>query len=143
MDPALVEDIKGDFIKVDKNKDGMVELAEFAYHCAKFSEATFEQLEALFKKLDTNGDGKISWEEYLDFMYKRILSYREKSTLELFKRLDVDGDGQVTDNEVKARSFEAFGYHMTDDEVKDFFKKVDANSDGKISFEEFKKFMEQ
>ena len=143
MNPVLVEDIKGDFDKMDKNKDGQIELVEFTYHCAKFSESTFEQLEGLFKKLDINGDGKISWEEYLAFMYKQVLSYRARATPEVFKRLDKNGDGILTEAEVKECSPKAFGYLMTDAEVKDFFKKVDDNSDGTITFEEFKKYFEK
>ena len=144
MEAALIEDIRSDFKKIDKNGDGFIELHEFCYHYAKFNEdSSFDKLEGEFKKLDANGDGKISWEEFLVHMHKRIVEYREKSTPELFKRLDKDGDGQVTEKEVLECSLKAFGYNMNPEEAKAFFGKVDVNNDGKISFEEFRKFMEQ
>ena len=139
-----MEDIKGDFQKIDKNNDGFIDMCEFCYHCAKFNlDTSFEKLEAIFKSLDTNGDGKISWEEYYAYMHKKIVDYREKSTVEIFKRLDKDGDGQITEKEVEECCFKAFGYNMTPEEIKAFFLKVDANTDGKITFDEFKKYMEK
>jgi hypothetical protein len=60
--------------------------------------------ELLFKKMDANGDGKVSKEEFQDFMSKfgppRL---REKTKLldRVFDRADTNGDGSLSLQEFK------------------------------------------
>ena len=142
MDPKIQGDIKGDFDKMDKNKDGQVDLLEFCYHCYKFSEYKLEEIEVLFKKLDVNGDGKISWEEYLAYMLKRHAEWKEKVLTQIFVRLDKNGDGKITVPELKECGILGFGHVLTDKEIEEFMLKVDTNKDGVISKEEFVNYME-
>lgn len=50
-----------------------------------------QQLESeMFKRMDTNGDGVISKQEFMEQAEKR------------FKRLDANGDGQITREEIES-----------------------------------------
>jgi Ca2+-binding EF-hand superfamily protein len=55
--------------------------------------------EALFKKLDTNGDGSISKEEYMASPQAKKDATKAG---ERFAKLDKDGDGKLTLEEFKA-----------------------------------------
>lgn len=57
-------------------------------------------IEATFHEIDTNGDGKLTLDEFgSDFL---SLSRRGQSPAEVFARVDVDGDGFLTIEEFGA-----------------------------------------
>ena len=71
--------------------------------------------EMLFKKIDVNGDGKISKAEFKDFLLTVAgdkLKGRERLLNRIFKQADTDGDGSLSPEEFKAllvRFRERFG----------------------------------
>lgn len=105
--------------------------------------------DALFKRMDANGDGLVSRAEFDEFNARR------------FKELDADNDGKVTREEMDARVNKAMKYGLrhfeerfssadtNHDGVLDrveaqampvmevFFDKVDTNHDGKVTREEY------
>ncbi|MEP6671399.1 MAG: EF-hand domain-containing protein [Chthoniobacter sp.] len=62
--------------------------------------STNKRAEQLFKKLDTNGDGGISLEEYGASMFGGYVS--PKQVAKIFKQKDQDGDGKLSLAELMA-----------------------------------------
>jgi len=76
-----------------------------------------------FKKLDTNGDGQLSFDEYKG---KRKKPEAVEKAEQIFKLLDKSGDLKLTLEEFKNRSVEVR------------FKMMDKDGNGKLTFDEFK-----
>lgn len=70
----------------------------------------------LFKKIDKDGDGKVSWQEYSDAVAAKFTEH------------DKNRDGILASDEIKSIGKEGAGK---------LIKKIDANADGKISKQEF------
>ena len=128
--PKLTSEQK--FSKIDKNKDGFIQIAELKKAEEK------EKVTTHFKKLDLNADSKVSKEEFVKYesakyakKEAKINAEKNKPKLtdeEKFAKKDLNHDGVVTLNEVK--SGKSKGQQSK-------FKKMDLNKDGKLSKEEF------
>ena len=57
------------FDKMDRNKNGRISINEIRYIIRKSNEnISEEEIELLIKEVDTDGDGLISFDEFLVFM---------------------------------------------------------------------------
>ena len=65
-------------------------------------------LDAMFKKIDTNGDGFISQDEWLATARNQKDPDKAK---ESYKKMDTAGDGKVTPDEFKAYMKTVMGHH--------------------------------
>ena len=84
-DSAKIEKIcSGYFYSVDKNKNGVLEFKEIKNILAKFAEDTDtiqepeEQIKAAFNQLDSNNDGKISYDEFKTLFQNYLTNYGKK-----------------------------------------------------------------
>jgi Ca2+-binding EF-hand superfamily protein len=88
-----------------------------------------EAKEEVFMKMDTNGDGKISVEEWTT------------AHKDIYAKMDANGDGKVTPDEMKAGIEKQHGQMMgkpgAEEMVTEKIKMMDTNGDGYISEEEF------
>jgi uncharacterized protein (TIGR03067 family) len=113
--PALVRSgrIRGVFSALDRNGDGTLSHGEFAD----------KPQEALFKKLDADADGKLTFRE---FCLWRHTPDQVAAAKEEFGRKDADGDGLL--------SFKEYAYRPKNAE----FWKADQDGDARLSLDEFK-----
>jgi Ca2+-binding EF-hand superfamily protein len=126
---------------MDENSDGYVSPGEL--HSGLLSRGYEEdQVAVLFEKLDSNTDGKVSLDEFLDGMMATAArgspEEGDDQALRLlvhdFIQIDVDKDGFLDSNEL----FEGLrerGYGQ--DQISELFGRLDVNKDGKISMHEW------
>lgn len=110
-------------------------------------------MEAIFKKIDANSDGKLSKDEFAKLENEvrakgdkavKIADRIKASANDLFVKLDENKDGSLNLDEAKRFDITMLGGGKA--AVKDLdatFKKLDANSDKKLSKDEFEKVAEQ
>ncbi|MCJ1353886.1 MAG: hypothetical protein MMC33_003873 [Icmadophila ericetorum] len=89
----------------------------------------------MLKTVDTNGDGKIDYSEFLYFV-----EHTENELWQLFKSIDRDHNGQLDKDELHMALIAA-GLIVPRDRLDQFFSEIDANHDGSISFEEWRNFL--
>jgi len=90
-------------------------------------------------KWDKDRDGKISFDEFLNFLKNRPRDSADKLRA-AFKKYDIDGDGSIHLDELR-KALTTRGEPMTNEEVDEFFKEMDKDGSGTIDFEEFISWM--
>ena len=94
-----------------------------------------ERINAFFARADTDGDGKISRQEYSGFTGERVAELRA-----VFARMDENGDGRLTSDEMR-RAARNLGFRVSTDSLRRAYVKADRDRDGTISFDEFVSFL--
>lgn len=92
---------------------------------------SFDPQMEMFKRMDTDRDGKISKLEF--FASPRLERLPEEKKQAFFSRLDRDGDGLVSRVEIREMR------HDAQRRAKEEFRELDADKSGGLSFEEFSK----
>lgn len=120
-------------VELDTDKSGSISLDEFKAG-EVFKKLKPERLEALFRRLDVNGDGVISGKDHPPAGMPGGMGPHDWRGL--FRRLDQNGDGTLT--------FEEFGKapmvrNLDKDKAEGRFGHLDANKDLKLDFMEFSK----
>merc|ERR1719282_906178 len=104
-----INDVKTSFKKIDSNNDGLLSKEEMKSSPGCKFDA--EEIDAIFKLGDINGDGELDMGEFIALMYppatevisKLSLSFRNIEDVKAaFKLLDVDGDGSITRQEMSS-----------------------------------------
>ncbi|TDJ70160.1 MAG: hypothetical protein E2O38_12005 [Proteobacteria bacterium] len=108
------------FAKMDSDSSGTISTEEFSQY---IQERRQERRQRSFKHMDTNADGRVGLDEYLDV--KRERAERR------FKSIDKDANGMIS-----AEEFTALKYGRKKHSGKRIFGRLDDNSDGQIDKEE-------
>lgn len=100
------------------------------------------ELEQVFKKFDTNGDGKISRSELSDLIKSLGGSVTEEEVGAMVSEADLDGDGYIDLSEFVALNTDraVSSSHRLQD-LKDAFNMFDIDGDGSISPDELHKVL--
>lgn len=129
----------------DRNKDGgisFVELTNVLY--ALGYNATHLEILDLMKQVDTNGDGKIDFNEFKLMMEKHKQSTRlltqQQELEEAFRAFDINGDGKLTRDELR-KVLKMLGSDMTEEELELIISTADVDHSGALNLEEFKRFV--
>ena len=114
-----------------------LEKALRCYISSKIENEDIQKLKNTFKALDINGDGKLSYEEFLQ-SFKGLMS--PDQIKKLITSIDVDSNGNISYNEFLAAAIEEHIF-LNNDYALDSFKYLDTDKNRKISLNEFKSFL--
>ncbi|KAI0518518.1 mitochondrial carrier domain-containing protein [Xylaria bambusicola] len=92
-------------------------------------------LKTLTKAVDTDGDGKIQYEEFRIFV-----EAAERQLFHLFRSIDRDKNGKLDKEELQA-AFHKAGLAVPKRRLDAFFAEIDHNHDGFITYEEWRDFL--
>jgi len=132
--------LKEIFDRFDMDSDGGLTKLEVAALLVTLGlKPSGDQIRALFARADSNGNGKMEFEELvlaiLASKNKQVLA-NQKPVLELFKEFDRNGNGVITLAELAA-AFEKMKHPVTFPELTRIMRGADTDGDGVISFPEF------
>ncbi|KAI0385291.1 mitochondrial carrier [Hypomontagnella monticulosa] len=94
-----------------------------------------DMLKTIIKVVDTNGDGKIQYEEFRVFV-----EAAERQLYVLFKSIDRDQNGKI-DKEELHHAVQRAGLAVPIRRLDEFFENIDHNRDGFITYEEWRNFL--
>ncbi|EEA28849.1 calcium dependent mitochondrial carrier protein, putative [Talaromyces marneffei ATCC 18224] len=92
-------------------------------------------LQQVFETVDTNGDGRIQYGEFRDFV-----SRADETLWELFKSIDRDHNGEIDRSEFK-EAFATARITVSSSMLDEFLAQMDQNNDGVISYNEWRDFL--
>lgn len=138
-DTTILE-IKKAFDIIDFNRNGTIQPCEF--------EAMLEELgltddndgistKSIIAELDTNKNGFVDFEEFLDFALKKIDEKTEKEELEkLFAYYDSENNGQINVKDLE-KVAKVLGQKISEEEAKKMLNLLDFNGDGFVEKQDF------
>ncbi|KAJ8305276.1 hypothetical protein KUTeg_015821 [Tegillarca granosa] len=135
-------------VRMDVNQDGVVNMEELTdWIVNSFRKLDEEDISREMEDQDKDGDGLISWEEYMisqayDTVHddeeeqESYKTMKEEDELR-FKAADLNKDGKLDKEEFMAFSHPYNYDHMYESEMRIKLNAVDKDKDGKVSIEEF------
>jgi len=136
-------DVKAAFKKFDKNRDGALSRSEIARMMFSTGHSyTDIEVDAIMNLGDTDGDGEIDLEEFVNLMSpgasitlaKIRQSFKSIDDVkELFKAIDVDSDGLLSKEEM----MNSPGNRFDEEQVEAIYELGDANGDNVLDMGEF------
>ena len=146
-DDGIDEGIKKAFNDFDHDGDGTISIAELRHVLgpggALYSgHISNEEIDTLISIADTDGDGEIDFEEFVNLIQRISGGDSEGDMQRAFKLVDIDGDGAISKEDMK-EAMMRLGNKLTDRDIEDIFKDADYDGDGVLIYEEFVKNVEE
>lgn len=102
---------------------------------------TEDDLKDMISVVDTKGDGKINFEEFVAMMEKRKdEADTEQEIINAFRVFDKDGNGLISKAEL-TNIMSILGDTLTNEEIEEMIIEADVDGDGFINYEEFVRMM--
>ncbi|KAK9675167.1 EF-hand domain pair [Popillia japonica] len=124
--------------------------------------ARTEELQQMLQEVDVDGDGNVSFEEFVDIAWSagagtdpdhvlsreeeekelrdafrgRSREEEEKELRDAFRVFDKHNRGYITASDLRA-VLQCLGEDLSEEEIEDMIKEVDVDGDGRIDFYEF------
>ncbi|XP_044763551.1 neo-calmodulin-like isoform X3 [Coccinella septempunctata] len=126
----------------DKDGDGCItkeELGRVMRSLGQFARS--EELQQMLQEIDVDGDGNVSFEEFVDIAWTAAGSIpeeeeEEKELRDAFRVFDKHNRGYITASDLRA-VLQCLGEDLSEEEIEDMIKEVDVDGDGRIDFYEF------
>lgn len=132
-----MKDLLDRFAEIDSNRDGMVDLEEFAEY---LNLPVTRQVKHLFSLYDRDESGYLDFREYLIGLALVSQPANTEDVMKVaFQTFDMNGDGRVDETELRHILQSAYP-SITDLNVNCLFNQVDVNHRGSVTFEEFRDF---
>ena len=131
------EELKKMFKVFDKKSKGTINRESFIKQLEKIDEGAVsrEIISDIFSKIDLDGSGSISYNEFLTSILDSKKFLTEDRLTKAFNTLDRDENGLLSVDEIKS-------FFGGDEKTwKKVLKDVDKNGDGKVDYKEFKQIM--
>ncbi|KAJ3632067.1 hypothetical protein Zmor_024821 [Zophobas morio] len=137
----------------DKDEKGFIGKHELRQLFRSFGQYLSDKdLRLIVAEGDLNGDGKISIQEFVGLMKRRMRSAWESGTddlLRLFKIFDIDGNGVIDKHELRhvcnfifiGIVMDAVGHFVTEEDVEEMMLAADLDGNGSIDYNDFLTFL--
>eukprot|EP00250_Pteridium_aquilinum_P003712 c14014_g1_i1 orf=407-901(-) len=141
LDQEQLAELEEIFRKFDKDGDNSLTELELGSLLRSLGlKPNQQQLEGLLQRADTNSNGLIEFQEFVDLLApelnKKSLLFTEEQLRALFGAFDRDGNGFISAVEL-AHSMARLGHALTAKELTEMIKEADTDGDGRISYPEF------
>merc|ERR1712087_952044 len=128
------------FTRLDKDGNGFLgaeELQMLLLDMGMAKSAAKQEAENMLKAADENNDGQVDFEEFKAVWHRKLLSRHDQYIHRVFAVFDDNGDGFIDAKELQSVLGDDYSA------IQSMIQEVDTDDDGKLSFEEFKKAMQE
>lgn len=137
-----VEDLRKQFVLLDKDGSGMILASELSQALQKqnFKMSTAD-INQLINEVDYQGNGKINYSEFLTATIDQAKFLDELKLRAVFNQFDTDRSGKITKENIH-NAMQKLGMEVPLSDIEAIIKTHDLTKDGMISFDEFKKIFD-